>query len=165
MYPNNNNYYYNDNNKNIKTKIKKRRTVQRVHLERETILFFIFLSLLFKIYGNRILDFYRSRRQSWSTRRGLRVGTKILVFRQTPRGREFSYLCNFEPKGYVMAWNFLRCRKFQSQNFLTEFMNFLDYFRIVRAEFRDCFQTVRVEILGLYLDSSDIIFRNVFGCF
>ena len=25
----------------------------------------------------------------------LRVGTKILEFRQTPRGREFSYLCYF----------------------------------------------------------------------
>ena len=39
----------------------------------------------------------------------------------------------------------------------------MDYFRIVRAEFRDCFQTVRVEILGLFSNSPDRIFRIVFG--
>ena len=62
--------------------------------ERE-ILFFIFLSFLFKIYGNWTIGFRQNRRQSWSMRRELRVGTKILVFRQTPRGREFSYLSYF----------------------------------------------------------------------
>ena len=34
----------------------------------------------------------RSAKKSRSTHRELRVGTKILEFRQTPLGREFSYL-------------------------------------------------------------------------
>ena len=34
----------------------------------------------------------RFEKKSRFTQRGLRVGTKILEFRQTPRGREFSYL-------------------------------------------------------------------------
>ena len=37
-------------------------------------------------------------------------------------------------------------------------MNFWNYFRTVRVEFR----TVRVEISGLFLDSPDRNFRNVF---
>ena len=54
---------------------------------------------------------FLSKRQSWSTRRELHMGTKILAFRQTPRGREFSYLCYFYPKGHLMAWDFLRGRE------------------------------------------------------
>ena len=50
------------------------------------------VSLLYKIYGNRIVGFRRSKRQSQFTHRELRVGTKILEFCQTPRGREFFYL-------------------------------------------------------------------------
>ena len=45
------------------------------------------------------------------------------------------------------------------------FRNFRDYFQTVRVEFRDCFRTVRVEISGLYSNSPNIIFKNVFGCF
>ena len=30
-------------------------------------------------------------------------GTKILEFRQTPRDREFSYLCYFKSKGHLMV--------------------------------------------------------------
>ena len=45
----------------------------------------LFLS---KIYGNRTVGFRWSKRQSQSTHQELRVGTKILEFRQTPRGRE-----------------------------------------------------------------------------
>ena len=52
-------------------------------------------SLLSKIYGDRTDGFRRSKRQSSSTHRELRVSTKILEFRQTPRGREFSYLGYF----------------------------------------------------------------------
>ena len=52
-------------------------------------------SLLSKIYGNQTIGFRRSKMQSWSTHRELRVGTKILEFHQTPRGREFSYLGYF----------------------------------------------------------------------
>ena len=37
----------------------------------------------------------RFEKKSQSTNRELRVGTKILEFRQTPRGREFSYLGYF----------------------------------------------------------------------
>ena len=47
--------------------------------------------LLSKIYGNRIVGFHWSKRQSRSTHRELCVGTKILEFCQTPRGKEFSY--------------------------------------------------------------------------
>ena len=54
-----------------------------------------FFSLLFEIYGNRTIGFRWSKRQSRSTHRELCVGTKILEFRQTPRGREFSYLGYF----------------------------------------------------------------------
>ena len=53
---------------------------------------FLFFS---KIYGDRTDGFRRSKRKSSSTHRELHVGTKILEFRQTPRGREFSYLSYF----------------------------------------------------------------------
>ena len=64
---------------------------------------FFFSLFIFQIYGNRTVDFCRSRRQSWTTRRELRVDTNILAFRQTLSGRKFLYLCYFEPKGYIMA--------------------------------------------------------------
>ena len=51
-----------------------------------------------------------------------------------------------------MTWGFLRGRKFQSQIFETECRNFLDCFRIVRAEFSE-----------LFSDSPDMISRTVFG--
>ena len=101
--------YPNNNNNNLKKKIKiknqkgRGRTGERVREERENDFYFYFLSFLSQIYGNRIVDFSRSRRQSWPTRRELRVGTKNLAFRQTPRGREFSYFSYFQPKGNVMA--------------------------------------------------------------
>ena len=53
------------------------------------------LPLLFKIYENRTLGFRRNKRKSRSTHRELRMGIKILEFRQTPRCREFSYLDYF----------------------------------------------------------------------
>ena len=54
-------------------------------MEREGERDFVFLfSLLFKIYGNWTVGFRWNRRQSRSTQRELRVGTKILEFRQTP---------------------------------------------------------------------------------
>ena len=103
MYPNNN------NNNNIKKNYESQmgRTIKRAWRERgekrDFIYLFLFSLLIFQIYENRIVDFYRSRRQSWSTRRELRVGTNILAFRPTSRGRKFSYLCYFEPKGYVIT--------------------------------------------------------------
>ena len=48
------------------------------------------LQLLSRFRGDQAFGFRRSKRQSWSTQRELRVGTKISGFRQTPRGRGFS---------------------------------------------------------------------------
>ena len=96
---------------------RQRRTEKAWKRDKFYFYFFFFSLFLLQIYGNWTVDFYRSRRQSWTMRRELRIGTNILAFRQTSRGRKFSYLCYFEPKGYVMAWKFLRGRKFQSQNF------------------------------------------------
>ena len=114
MYPNNNNNN-NNNNSNLKKKDKNQKEGGRRRergARRESDKIFIFFSLfLSQIYGNRTVNFCQSRSQSWSTRRELRVGTDILPFRQTSRGRKFSYLCYFEPKGYVMTWNFLRARE------------------------------------------------------
>ena len=44
---------------------------------------------------DRTIGFHRSKRQSSSMHREQCIGIKILEFRQTPRGREFSYLCYF----------------------------------------------------------------------
>ena len=71
--------------------------------ERELYIFFFFSSFLSQIYENWTVDFRQSRRQSWTTRRELRVGTNILAFFKTSRDIKFSYLCYFEPKGNVMA--------------------------------------------------------------
>ena len=48
------------------------------------------LHLLSRFYGDRTIGFLRSKRQSSSMRRELRVGIRIRGFRQTPRGRGFS---------------------------------------------------------------------------
>ena len=61
--------------------------------EREKKDFFLF-PLRFTEIRLRV-GFHRRKRQSWSTHQELRVGTKILEFRQTPRGIEFSYLIYF----------------------------------------------------------------------
>ena len=49
------------------------------------------LHFLSRFYGDRTVDFRRSKRQSSSTRRELRVGTRIQGFRQTMRVRGFSH--------------------------------------------------------------------------
>ena len=89
---------HNNNNKIKKIKVKRKvdgRTESEERDESDFFLIFLFSSLISQIYGNRTVNFSRSRRQSWSTRRELRVGTKSLTFRQTPIGREFSYLSYF----------------------------------------------------------------------
>ena len=48
------------------------------------------LQLLSMINGDRTVNFRRSKRQSFSMRLELRVGTRIRGFRQTLRGRGFS---------------------------------------------------------------------------
>ena len=47
------------------------------------------LHLISRIHGDRAVGFRCSKRQSLSTRRELRVGTRIRGFLQTPRGRGF----------------------------------------------------------------------------
>ena len=39
----------------------------------------------------------------------------------------------------------------------------MDYFQTVHAKFRDCYQTIRVKISGLFSYSQDMIFITVFG--
>ena len=41
-------------------------------------------------------------------------------------------------------------------------MNFWEYFLTVRAEFRDCFRTIRTEFSRLFLDTHDRIFGTIF---
>ena len=48
------------------------------------------LLILSRIFGDRTVGFRRSKRESSSTRRELRVGMRIQSFCQTPRGRGFS---------------------------------------------------------------------------
>ena len=62
-------------------------------------------------YENQTVGFRRSKRQSLSTHHELRVSTKILAFRQTLRGMEFSYLGYFYLKGHLMVWDLLRDRE------------------------------------------------------
>ena len=65
------------------------------------------LKILSKIYENWIVDFRGRKSQSRSTHQELRVDTKILEFRQTLQGREFSYFEYLYPKGHLIAWGFL----------------------------------------------------------
>ena len=89
--------------KKIKSKETDGRGGERPDRERKMIFIFIFFFLfLSQIYGNRTVDFCWSRRQSWYTRRELCIGTNILAFCQTSKGKKFFHLYYFEPKGYVM---------------------------------------------------------------
>ena len=88
----------------IKIKNVGRGIVETNWRERENDFLVLFsLFVLSQIYGNRTVDVRRSRRQNWTTRIELRIGTNILAFCQTLKGRKFSYLCYFKPKGYVMT--------------------------------------------------------------
>ena len=94
MYPNNNN---NKKKKNQKVKNKEQTGdgTKGGREVRESFILFFISSFHSQIYGNRTVDFCESGRQSWTTRRELRVGTNILAFHQTSRGRKFFYLCCF----------------------------------------------------------------------
>ena len=59
-------------------------------LERERV------RLLSKITGDPIVEILRSKKESCSTQRGLRVGSGFKEFQQTPRGRGF-FLLGFLP--------------------------------------------------------------------
>ena len=50
------------------------------------------MKLLSKISGDPTVDSLRDKKESCSTRRGLRVGTGFREFPQTSRGRGFSLL-------------------------------------------------------------------------
>ena len=50
------------------------------------------MKLLSKISGDPTVGSLRDKKESCSTRRGLRVGTGFREFPQTPRGRGFSLL-------------------------------------------------------------------------
>ena len=50
------------------------------------------VQLLSKFLGDRTVGFRRSKKQSCSPRQGLRVGTGLGEFRQTPKGRGFLLL-------------------------------------------------------------------------
>ena len=71
---------------------RQKKRVERESEKKEKERKIFFFSLLSKINGNRTVGFHWSKRQSRSTHRELRVGAKILEFRQTLRGMEFSYL-------------------------------------------------------------------------
>ena len=79
--------------------------------------------ILSKFYGDRTIDFRWSKRQSSSTRRVLRVGTRIRGFLQTPRGRGFSptrfYSCS-KSHSNDMRFRVMNGRAVQSQKFGTE---------------------------------------------
>ena len=81
--------------KKKKIKVKRRGRTEKGRREKEREERVEKEKLLSKIYGIRTIGFRRSKRQSWSSHRELRVDTKILKFRQTPRGREFFYLVYF----------------------------------------------------------------------
>ena len=96
--------------KNHKSKKKKEKQKWKLAVEgwrervnREKYIYIFFSSLLSKIYENQTVGFRQSKRQSQSTHRELRMGTKILAFCQTPREREFSYLCYLYPKSHLMT--------------------------------------------------------------
>ena len=79
-----------------------------MRIEREKSIFFFLSLLLSRIYENWTVGFRQSKRQNRSTHQELRMGNKILEFRQTPQGKEFSYLGYFYSKDHLMAWDLLR---------------------------------------------------------
>ena len=57
--------------------------------------------LLSRILANRTVGFRRSKKESCSTRRVLRVGTNLVEFRQLQEVGIFSYLCYSSAKNRV----------------------------------------------------------------
>ena len=60
-------------------------------------------TLPFAISGESAVETRRGKRQSWSTRRELRVGTRNCRFCCVPKGRGFSYTGYFLPSSHVRA--------------------------------------------------------------
>ena len=61
--------------------------------ERERNLFRERSSLLSKIFSDRTIGFQRGKKQSFSPRQGLLLGTSFGEFRKTPEGSDFSPTC------------------------------------------------------------------------
>ena len=126
------------------------------------------LQLLSRFFGDRTVGSGRSKRQSWSTHRGLRVGTKFSKFRQTMRGRGLS------PTRFNSCLRVVRMdevfgagndRAFQSQKFGAKYWIFGDCFWIVRAWiFRTVFRQSKLN-LGLFSDSPELNLWDCFGQF
>ena len=70
--------------------------------ERDIYFFSLFVSLSDLWKSDRRFFSEQKEKLDYATR-ATRACTNILAFRQTSRGRKFSYLCYFKPKGYVMA--------------------------------------------------------------
>ena len=60
-------------------------------------------TLPFAISGESAVETHRGKRQSWPTRRELRMGTRNCGFRWVPKGRGLSYISYFLPSGHVRA--------------------------------------------------------------
>ena len=59
------------------------------------------MCLLSRFPAIRIVGSQQSKKQSYSTRRGLRLGTDLVEFRQLQEVEVFSYLCYFLAKSHV----------------------------------------------------------------
>ena len=57
--------------------------------------------LLSRNKGDPTVDGFRDKKESCSTRKGLRMGTRFKEFRQTPRGRGFSLL------GFILCLRYM----------------------------------------------------------
>ena len=60
--------------------------------------------LLFRFSVIRTVGSRRSKKQSYSTRRGLRVGTDLVEFQQLQEVRIFSYSCYSLDKSHVNGY-------------------------------------------------------------
>ena len=60
-------------------------------------------ALSFAISSEPAVEMRRGKKQSWSTRRELRVGTRNYGFRHVPKCRGFSYTVYFLPSSHVRA--------------------------------------------------------------
>ena len=103
------------------------------------------LHLLYRFYGDWTISFRRSKRQSSTMQRELRVGTRIRGFLQTPRGRGFSpTLISLGLRAIYWREVFWTVcgRAVQSKNFGTEHWNFRTISGSPRLIFRSEFWTM-----------------------
>ena len=58
-------------------------------------------TLPFTIFDEPVVETHWHKRQSWSMRQELRMGTRNCRFRRVPKSRGFSYTSYFLPSGHV----------------------------------------------------------------